>query len=146
MAFESPPWRHHLFISLLELSTQLQIVATIYGYCEMIIVPLNIVLVALLNDALAQTGTPAGSLIKRVRFITQNCMFQFVFHGLTTFLLRQHAHTVSTFKGLLAYNFSLVDNPENLTQENRTRLRTDVCEQVSRSSYFSPKILRRHHI
>ncbi|KAA3670282.1 uncharacterized protein DEA37_0007037 [Paragonimus westermani] len=81
----------------------------------MIIVPLNIVLVALLNDALAQTGTPAGSLI-------------------------------STFKGLLAYNFSLVDNPENLTQENRTRLRTDVCEQVSRSSYFSPKILRRHHI
>ncbi|KAA3679580.1 uncharacterized protein DEA37_0002952 [Paragonimus westermani] len=98
MAFESPPLCILLFIKLFKLWTQLQIIALIYGCYRMIVLPVTVVLVALLNNVLAQNGTPAGSL-------------------------------TSTFKGLLAYNLSLVKYPGNLTKENWTRVRTDVCEQ-----------------
>ncbi|KAF7232104.1 hypothetical protein EG68_12092 [Paragonimus skrjabini miyazakii] len=67
--------------------------------CEMMVLPVIIVLFALLSDASAQDGTLP--------------------HKLT-----------STFKGALAYNSSPVENPENLTQENKTKLQTDVCRQL----------------
>ncbi|KAF8569859.1 hypothetical protein P879_03575 [Paragonimus westermani] len=66
----------------------------------MMVLPVTVILVALLNNVLAQNGTPDGSL-------------------------------TSTFKGLLAYNLSRVEHPENLTQENWTTVRTDVCKQIT---------------
>ncbi|KAF5399909.1 hypothetical protein PHET_06514 [Paragonimus heterotremus] len=71
----------------------------IYAYCEMAVLPVTIVLLALLRDVSAQNGTLPRKL-------------------------------TSTFKGALAYNSSLVEHPENLTQENRTKLQTDVCKQL----------------
>ncbi|KAF7233847.1 hypothetical protein EG68_12617 [Paragonimus skrjabini miyazakii] len=68
--------------------------------CEMMVLPVIIVLLALLSDASAQIGTLPRNL-------------------------------TSTFKGLLAYDLRLVDFPANLTEENRTKAQTDVCNQVN---------------
>ncbi|KAF6774419.1 hypothetical protein AHF37_06753 [Paragonimus kellicotti] len=37
----------------------------------------------------------------------------------------------STFKGILYYDLRLVEHPENLTKENKTKAQTDVCKQLT---------------
>ncbi|KAF6773748.1 hypothetical protein AHF37_07471 [Paragonimus kellicotti] len=56
------------------------------------------------------------------------CIFQFVFRGLTS-LLPTSTCTQPAHSGHPVLHLRLVEHPENLTKENKTKAQTDVCKQ-----------------